>query len=59
MSSKDGGLSWSVPVTLAQSDGNSDYPFLLHHGGELLLSWMTQKEGYRLIPVKQSNDAIN
>jgi hypothetical protein len=59
MSSKDGGLSWSVPVTLAQSDGNSDYPFLLHHGGELLLSWMTQKEGYRLMPVKQSNDAIN
>lgn len=47
--SSDRGRSWSEPKELANSKGNSDYPFLLSDGEQPYLSWHSQNEGYRLI----------
>ncbi|MEZ0190824.1 sialidase family protein [Ralstonia solanacearum] len=47
--STDGGAHWSVPVSLARTDGGSDHPQLLARDRHVYLSWRTQAEGYRLI----------
>lgn len=51
MRSTDGGRSWSEPRTVAAAEGGSDHPRLLAGNGQAYLSWSTEKEGYRLIPL--------
>ena len=49
--SRDGGQQWSQPRDLAYTQGGSDHPLLLARGGSGLLSWFTEREGYRLLPL--------
>ena len=51
MVSRDDGVSWSKPQTVAQTDDTSDHPLLVSDGRRTFLSWMTHKDGYRLIPL--------
>jgi hypothetical protein len=49
--SRDGGQRWSAPRDLARTDGGSDHPLLVARGAVGLLSWFTEREGYRLLPL--------
>ena len=49
--SKDFGTTWSPAQVIAKSASEADYPFLLSDGRTLYLSWNTQAEGYRLLPL--------
>jgi hypothetical protein len=51
MRSHDDGNSWSMPRTIAKTDGDSDHPLLVSDGRHVFLSWLTHAEGYRLLPV--------
>lgn len=52
MQSQDGGDSFTSARMLAETAGEADFPFLLKNaGGDVYLSWSTQNEGYRLIPL--------
>ena len=44
--------SWEAPVRMAQTAGASDHPFLVGYGKDAYLSWNTEREGYRLVPLK-------
>ncbi|WP_442755178.1 sialidase family protein [Methylocystis sp. JAN1] len=49
--SRDGGKSWSAPRVIGQTEDASDHPELVANGNAAYLSWVTHKEGYRLIPL--------
>jgi len=49
--SRDGGDHWSAPVEVAQTQGASDYPWLVGDGSRVWLSWLTHDQGYRLLPL--------
>lgn len=49
--SHDGGRSWSAPRVIAQTEDASDHPELVANKGAAYLSWVTHKEGYRLLPL--------
>ncbi len=49
--SHDNGKSWSAPRVVAQTLDASDHPELIAHKGAVYLSWLTHKEGYRLMPL--------
>lgn len=49
--SRDEGATWSPAKTLVQTKGESDHPFLLSRAGEVFLSWHTQTEGLRVVPL--------
>lgn len=49
--SADGGKTWRDAISVAHTDGKSDHPLLLRNGADLYLSWLTQAEGFRLIPL--------
>ncbi|MGJ0393196.1 MAG: sialidase family protein [Methylocystis sp.] len=49
--SSNGGKSWSAPKVIAQTDDASDHPGLVANKGAAYLSWVTHKEGYRLLPL--------
>jgi hypothetical protein len=51
MSSTDDGVGWSAASTLATAAGGSDLPQLVNDGDSVFLSWNTQRQGYRLIPL--------
>lgn len=51
MVSRDGGVAWSAPETLARTAGASDHPQLLHDRGRAFLGWQTVSEGFRLLEV--------
>jgi hypothetical protein len=48
-SSHDAGASWSVARIVASTQDASDHPLLIENKGTAYLSWLTRKEGYRLI----------
>lgn len=50
--SVDFGESWSVPLVIAKTGGESDHPFLHANHVETWLSWSTELEGLRLINLK-------
>jgi hypothetical protein len=52
MTSRDSGKSWSKPHTVATTGDASDHPLLIASQTTAYLSWMTLKDGYRLIPVE-------
>lgn len=49
--SRDGGKSWSAPKVVAETADASDHPELLADRKTAYLSWVTHKEGYRLMPL--------
>lgn len=49
--SRDGGRSWSAARVLASTQDASDHPMLVERKGAAWLSWLTRKEGYRLVPI--------
>ena len=53
-SSDDGGAHWSAPKVLAQTAEGSDNPQLLADDGHVYVSWRTQDDGYRLLPVEEA-----
>ncbi len=50
-SSSDDGQSWDSAKEVAQTEGDSDQPLLIGGKQGVFLSWMTRKEGYRLMPL--------
>ena len=48
MTSKDAGLTWSVPKTLMQTADASDHPFLVADAAGVYASWWTAAEGWRI-----------
>jgi hypothetical protein len=50
MTSRDSGATWSAPREAAATTDDSDHPQLLADGNRVYLSWLTRKDGYRLIP---------
>nr|WP_232415426.1 MULTISPECIES: sialidase family protein [Methylotenera] len=52
MFSEDGGRSWSDTKELASTADKADYPQLLQYHQQVYLAWNTQKEGFKLIPLK-------
>jgi hypothetical protein len=53
MTSHDAGVSWSAPRAAAATADDSDHPELLSDGMRVYLSWLTRKDGYRLIPLEE------
>src|SRR3569833_1801509 len=51
--SRDGGISWSAPRTMAATADASDHPELAARGAAVYLSWNTAREGYRLIALSE------
>ncbi len=51
MHSKDGGLHWTTPQSIAESAAQSAHPALITDGKQIFLSWNSLDTGYRLIPV--------
>jgi hypothetical protein len=49
--SRDGGKSWSAPKTIAETADASDHPELVADRKTAYLSWVTHREGYRLLPL--------
>lgn len=52
MTSRDDGLTWSKPRTIAATADSSDHPLLVARQSTVYLSWVTLKDGYRLIPLE-------
>lgn len=50
--SSDDGANWGTPRALASSAEGSDHPLLVARSGRVYLSWLTQREGYRLIELE-------
>ncbi|MGR9073449.1 MAG: sialidase family protein [Gammaproteobacteria bacterium] len=51
MVSEDGGKTWEKPKIAAATEKMADNPFLVDDGERVYLSWQTEAEGYRLIPL--------
>ena len=51
MTSRDDGGSWTPAREIARTDGDSDHPLLVTNGERAFVSWLTRKEGYRLLPL--------
>ena len=50
--SLDDGLTWSAPAVIATTQGRADHPQLASDGrGAVFLSWLTDGEGHRLLPI--------
>lgn len=49
--STDGGRHWSAPRAVASTIAASDHPQLVAWRGAAYLSWVSEAEGYRLIPL--------
>ena len=50
--SRDSGQTWTEPRVIASTADASDRPILTGDGKRAYLSWMTQTEGWRLIPLE-------
>jgi hypothetical protein len=51
ITSGDDGVTWTTPQTVASTADASDHPLLVSDGRHVYLSWLTAKEGYRLLPL--------
>lgn len=54
MRSTDGGAHWSAPRILGRTAESSDQPVLVADASRVFLSWLTRKEGYRLLPLEDA-----
>lgn len=53
--SHDDGATWTAPRIIASTTDKSDHPLLISDGTTVFLSWLTQQEGYRLIPLENGS----
>jgi hypothetical protein len=51
--SMDDGITWSAPQVVSKTNDYSDHPLLIKHNQHMYLSWLTQKEGYQIIPISK------
>ena len=49
--SDNGGLDWSDPMLLAETEGESDYPFFANDGEQVFVYWLKDQGGFDLYPV--------
>ena len=56
--SRDGGHAWSAPRVIASTTDASDHPTLIEHKGAAYLSWLSRKEGYRLLPLPRDEKSV-
>jgi hypothetical protein len=54
MISHDDGRTWSSPAVIAETSNASDHPLLASDGRRAFLSWQTQAEGFRFIPLEDA-----
>ena len=54
MYSKNAGDTWNAVKTVAETHDVSDHPQLIAGKEQVYLSWSTQQEGYRLIPLQEN-----
>jgi hypothetical protein len=54
MVSRDGGATWTAPTMVARTAQASDHPLLTGNGHQVFVSWMSQADGYRLIPFEDA-----
>jgi hypothetical protein len=54
MVSHDDGRTWSSPIVIAETANASDNPLLASDGRRVFLSWQTQAEGFRFIPLEDA-----
>jgi len=54
MVSRDNGVTFTAPVTAARTAQASDHPLLISNGHQVFLSWMSEGEGYRLLPLEDA-----
>ena len=47
--SSDGGTTWTAPKPVAESQGESDHPFLLAFRDQHYAAWQSKDQGFRLI----------
>jgi len=52
MTSRDSGKTWSKPRAIATTQDASDHPLLIANQTTAYLSWLTLKEGFRLIALE-------
>jgi hypothetical protein len=52
MESTDGGATFAPPRAIATTRGASDHPFLVETSRGLLLSWLSDPEGHRIVPIE-------
>jgi hypothetical protein len=52
MTSRDSGKTWSKAHAVAETAGPSDHPLLVANNSTAYLSWLTAKDGYRLIALE-------
>lgn len=50
MQSDNNGQDWNNPKIVGATTLMSDYPFLIHQGSRVFISWQTEEKGHRLIP---------
>ncbi len=53
MHSPDGGRNWSTRSVAGRSTSRADHPLLIGDGARAYVSWLTQAEGYRLLPLRR------
>ena len=49
--SQDAGASWSQNIVVSTTTGSSDHPLLVKNSKAVYLSWYSQDEGYRFLPL--------
>ena len=52
--SQDAGASWSQNTVVSTTAGSSDHPLLVKNSKAVYLSWHSQDEGYRFLPLSQT-----
>ncbi len=52
MQSENGGRDWAKPRVVGRSASTADHPLLVSKGRQVFVSWLTQADGYRLLPVR-------
>ncbi len=57
--SRDGGKSWSAPQIVARAADAADSPQLVGDGRRAFLSWVSHREGYRLVPLPRDEKSAD
>jgi hypothetical protein len=54
MVSRNDGNSWSAPRRIAQTAETSHQALLVSNGLDVFVSWLTKREGYRLLALEEA-----
>ena len=57
MESSDAGRTWSETREVLRTTGVSDHPLLVSDGNRIMLTWHTENEGLRVIPLYAAQDS--